>query len=388
MKLRGPNTEAFKILFIPSDVTGVAYWRMKVWADALGRLPGVSTSLQLYSLGDQQGNPWQQEIMNNEGMRHSLVRQCSMADVIVFQKIHFRQSMELVRAIKNGLKKPVVMEIDDDILNLPPDNIASIAYRPGSDYEQHALGQMAISDAMVTTTGTLKRLYSKYNDNIHIVPNSLNLREWSKTPARHQGIRIGWVGSANHTGDLELVKGAIRRVLDKYPDVKFYCVHGVPEFFKDQPGIVPVVDWATIDVYPSWVASFGFDIGIAPLHDNYFNRGKSNLRYLEYASMGIPTAASNVGHFKETLNHGHSAFLCTTEDEWVESLSKLVEDEGLRKKMGEAARKDVVTRWNADRNAKDYMRFLKTVVRKGPAVEPDPLPLEAEAFNEPLILAD
>ncbi len=372
MRLRNNHTDAFKVLFVPTDVAGVVYWRMKLWAEALGRLPGVSTSLQLWDANLQECNPWQVEVLKNEAMRHMMIRQCEMADVIVFQKVHFNESLQFVRAVKNGLKKPVVMEIDDDILHLPPENIASIAYRPGSSFEQFALGQMEVSDAVVTTTPALKALYGQYNGNVFTAPNSLDFRVWDKVPAKHEGVRIGWVGGGNHYGDLELVRGAIRRVLDKYPDVKFYCLHGVPDFWKNEPGVVPIHEWATTEVYPGWIAKHGFDIGIAPLHDNFFNRGKSNLRYLEYSSMGIPTVASNVGHFKETLTHGHTGLLCDNEEDWVRNLSSLIEDAELRKRMGGASRKDCLTRFNVDKNAKAYLRQLRTLVKQGPTLEEAP----------------
>jgi glycosyltransferase involved in cell wall biosynthesis len=77
-----------------------------------------------------------------------------------------------------------------------------------------------------------------------------------------------------------------------------------------------------INRYAAFAASFGFDIGIAPLVDCNFNRSKSNLRWLEYSALKIPTVATDISHFRQTVRNGEDGFLIKNNDldEWVTRL--------------------------------------------------------------------
>ena len=112
-----------------------------------------------------------------------------------------------------------------------------------------------------------------------------------------------------------------------------------------------------MDEYPQELASLGFDIGLAPLRDNHFNRAKSNLRYLEYGALRIPTVASDVEPFKKTDSSG--IIKVTEPEDWFTALSFLIEDEHARKKAGEAAYKDVKTNYNIKDIAAHYVDVLK-----------------------------
>ena len=76
------------------------------------------------------------------------------------------------------------------------------------------------------------------------------------------------------------------------------------------------------------------DIGLAPLPDNRFTRGKCTFKILEYACSGLPVVASPVGVHSDFLLDGESGFLARDNKEWVEKMTTLIEDAPLREKMG------------------------------------------------------
>jgi glycosyltransferase involved in cell wall biosynthesis len=92
-----------------------------------------------------------------------------------------------------------------------------------------------------------------------------------------------------------------------------------------------------------------FDVGLQPLADDEWTRGKCGYKALQYMSVGIPSVSSPVGVATDMIAHGRSGSLATTEDEWVAALSRLIEDAALRRAMGEAAREDAVARWSVRR---------------------------------------
>ena len=90
----------------------------------------------------------------------------------------------------------------------------------------------------------------------------------------------------------------------------------------------------------------GIQVGIAPLPDDAWTRGKCGLKVLQMLSRGRPVVASAVGVQREQVRHGVTGFLATTPEEWVTSLTTLLEDPALRLRMGEAAKRDVLERWS------------------------------------------
>lgn len=110
-----------------------------------------------------------------------------------------------------------------------------------------------------------------------------------------------------------------------------------------------------------------FDIGIAPLEDTVFNSSKSNIKYLEYSAMGIPTVASKVTPYADTIVNGETGFLIKTKGsvylDWVKALSRLVESNELRESIGKKANSFVRENFNMEKNAdlwKDaYLKVLE-----------------------------
>jgi glycosyltransferase involved in cell wall biosynthesis len=157
-----------------------------------------------------------------------------------------------------------------------------------------------------------------------------------------------------------MIAPAIHKILDKYKDVWFYCIHGVPQVYKEMKKVYWTRKWAKINLYPKFMASFKFDIGIAPLIDNNFNRGKSNLRWLEYSALKIPTIASNLPDFRRVISNGNG-YIVETLDQWESALSLLIEDQSKREQVGRNAYEVVKRDFNVSKTAKEYLWFLHEV---------------------------
>jgi hypothetical protein len=129
----------------------------------------------------------------------------------------------------------------------------------------------------------LKKVYSKYNKNIFVNKNTIDFRFWQHTNA--WGINgktiVGWAGAGGHTFDMSLIEEPVKELKKKWGNKVEFVAFGAekPEFFDRHVG------WAELRKYPEKLASLGFDIGLAPLRDNLYNRGKSNLRWLEYSAL-------------------------------------------------------------------------------------------------------
>lgn len=380
-----------KVLGIPTLVSGVTYWRMYNPFNAAYRTKTFDPHLLWWQKGLTEIHPWQADIMTNQHRARitgEIDYRCSGADVIIMGMVHIPAGLQTMQGIRETYGKPVVMEIDDNILSCPAYNPAAGSYNPESEVRKITIQQMREADALIVTTPYLKELYSEFNDNIYVLPNAIDFELWGKAPRRRNKgkITIGWVGGANHNDDLLIVEPAIDYITSKYPQVEFVFGHGMHPNFKGKKGVRWVQDFARIDKYPKFVSKLGFDIGIAPLVDNAFNRSKSNLRWLEYSALGIPTVASNVGHFKETVKHGHTGLLCDNEHDFIEHLESMINSTSLRKELAKNAKREVLTNWNIDNIVKDYGTVLQEIINRGQVTKTVPCNKESNFKPEAQII--
>lgn len=332
---------------------------------------------------------WETDIVNPLYM-HRITAEMNTyareADVIVFQMVHVESSLRTIYALKDAYPDtPILAEIDDDITYTPEYNPATKVYFPGSPFTDVALKQFRNSDGMIVSTPYLKEVYSEYNEHIYVVPNSIDLELWDKAKRISKpGIRIGWAGGANHEKDLAMLENIIPRIVGKYPHARFVLVHGVPHSIRKLNGVETIYKFARVDRYPQHIANQGWDIAMAPLIPNSFNYGKSNLRWLEAAALGIPCVASKVGHFAETIRHGQDGLLAETEEEFERHLEALITNKKLRRAIGMAARQRIATDFNVDNVAQQYAEFLHEVVKRGPVKSPPSLAVGIEEEITPL----
>lgn len=359
-----PRSKTLRVAFISTTVSGVCYYRMCSFAWAMRKWPRTETVVWPFSYDTTIQNPWQVDILQMPEIRQNIDMLCERADVVVWQALDFQHSFEFWQEMRARHQKPFLMEIDDYVADVPIGNEAYEQYKPGSTRFRVCMDQMRQSDGLIVSTPYLAEMYKGMNANIHVVSNSIDLSQW-KDLERKRGdrIRIGWIGGGTHGPDLEMISPAIQKVLEKYQDVWFYCIHGVPQVYKEMKKVYWTRKWAQINLYPKFMASYKFDIGIAPLLDNNFNRGKSNLRWLEYSALKIPTVASPLPDFDRVISHGQNGYLANSEDEWVMMLSKLIEDKNHRRSVGQSAHETIKRDFNVSKTAKEYLWLLREVVQ-------------------------
>jgi glycosyltransferase involved in cell wall biosynthesis len=106
------------------------------------------------------------------------------------------------------------------------------------------------------------------------------------------------------------------------------------------------------------------DIGIMPLPDDEWAKGKCGLKGLQYMAFAIPAIMSPVGVNTEIIQDGVNGFLADSEDEWFEKLSILIESFELRKKMGEEGRKTVVGKYSVKANQQLYLKYFSDLIKQ------------------------
>jgi glycosyltransferase involved in cell wall biosynthesis len=359
-----------KALFIPTLNSGVTYWRMFCPVLAATRKKYFGANLLWWQKGINENHPWQADVNSNQYRARvlgELEAGARSADVVVMGLIHTQAGLTTMQGLRECFGKPMVVEADDNVLSCPTYNPAAKFYSPDSSIRKMAVAQIREADAVIVSTPYLKEVYSEFNDHIYVMPNSIDFETWGKAQrgVNKGKITIGWMGGATHDDDLAIVLPAIKTLTKKYPNVEFYFLHGASKQVRDIKGVRVSNKFERIDKYHKYVAKAGFDIGLAPLVDNAFNRAKSNLRWLEYSALGIPCVSSNVGHFAETIHNGVDGLLCDTPEDFTNALESLIIDKSKRKMMGMDAKARVFKEFNIDNTAEKYGRALEDIVNRG-----------------------
>lgn len=381
------------VLWICTEVGGVNYFRAKMPHDAIKTYcKKYDPAIVHYDPELTQRINWENELYTDRAgaIKSDLSLAVGWADIVIWMGLHTPESLLFFKWCK--LRYPhvkMVMEIDDYLLSSARCNTAAgEVYKYGGDLAKVGLEQMKLSDGLIVTTVSLAELYKPYAKKIYVVENVADLKVWPKR-AKNKRLTVGWIGAGSHDDDLALIKDVVPAILQKYHNVEFSIVHGAPEFFKHKPGCEYLLnprhhlykkmrrctkchgidrlhwthDFKSIDKYPKWAASFGFDIGLAPLVDLNFTRGKSNLRWLEYSAMGVPTIASPINHFRESIRDGETGLIVkdNSPQGWMDSIELLINDEALRKKIGKAARKEIKDKWSLKVMAQKYRTALEGI---------------------------
>ena len=170
-------------------------------------------------------------------------------------------------------------------------------------------------------------------------------------------ITIGWMGSRSTAPYLETIFPVIRRLAATH-DIRLLVVGAPEEKPADLDFPVEFRPWTE----ESEIADLDeMDIGIMPLPDSPWERGKCGYKLIQYMGMGKPVVASPVGVNQEIVEQGVNGFLATTEDEWHDALSNLVKNPGLRAEMGLAGREKVERAFAIDVTAPKLVQLLQEV---------------------------
>ena len=157
---------------------------------------------------------------------------------------------------------------------------------------------------------------------------------------RDQRAIIGWTGTFTNFPYLEIIISTVNRLAEKYAFDFLIIADKDPQFVNCK---YQFKHWDKDSEIRDLLA---FDIGLMPLADSDFARGKCAFKAIQYMALGIPAVVSKVGTNMEVVDNGVNGFVCENESEWLDALSLLLEDINLRGKMGDLARKKIVENYS------------------------------------------
>lgn len=267
-----------------------------------------------------------QKIPSGFFKRLGLYRKCKEYDLVFLQKkrISYIDGFFLRRN-----SKKIVYDFDDAVMYRD-----DVIFRPSDKRLRDFERTVKLADTVIAGNFYLAEHALKYNKNIKTLPTGLDIDNYDLPKPTSDGkIRLVWIGSTSTLKYLDELRPVLEEIGKKYPNVILRII--CDSFFDLKNMMVEKREWSLNGQYLGLVSA---DIGLAPLPDTPFTRGKCGFKILQYSAAGLCTVTSDVGVNGEIVEDGVSGFVVKDANGWISRISQLIEDSALRAKMGNQAK--------------------------------------------------
>lgn len=281
--------------------------------------------------------------------------------VIVIQQPHGRAWLKQINALRErGLK--VLYEVDD--------YLHGVAKQPTHDYSKFFTPEhlksyemcMRACDGIICSTDYIARRYARFNRNLYICENGLDVNRYKLTRPERSTINIGWAGATGHMATLVPWLNALLGVMKEHDNTCFVAIgqpalaRPINELLEGERAIG--IPWTPLECYPA--AMCMFDIALAPAGKTSWYRGKSDLRWLEAGALSVPIIADPVVY--PLIEEEVTGFLATEPEDMADILHDLINDPGLRLGVGHNAHDYVMNERSSELAAAQWSEVFNAVV--------------------------
>lgn len=273
-------------------------------------------------------------------------------DVIVLQRdllyrVHY-PFLELFLFRFAGSRARIVFDVDDAIFLDKKGE-----YSPGL----HKKLSRIISKAHLVIAGNkyLEGYFRQFAPTV-IIPTVLDMSRYENKRAISDTPIIGWTGTRANLKYVRALEQTLQELAQSHTfRLVLVCEGGTKSPFLSDLHKIEMREWSAekeVDLISD------FSIGIMPLPDDEWSRGKCGLKLLQYMALGIPSVASEVGVNSEIVIHGESGFLVKDSQGFKERIARLLTDPGLRRNVGDKGRQEVLNKYSLESVAELWLRSI------------------------------
>ncbi len=273
--------------------------------------------------------------------------------IIIYREAHFIGSTIFERLLSKS-KAKLIYDFDDAIwLNDTSEANSNLKWLKKPSKIENII---ALANEVVVGNAYLAEFAKKVNPKTVIIPTTIDAEYYKNGKVHnHKSICIGWTGSSTTIKHFKEALPFLKAIKEKYKDkVSFLVIADAYEPMQElEVDFTPWSKQSEIDDLNR------IDIGIMPLPNDEWSKGKCGFKGIQYMAMEKPCILSPVGVNTEIIINGENGFLADSNKEWIGKLSQLIESPELRNKLGKAGRKTIQETYSVQAQ-KD--RFLKTLL--------------------------
>jgi glycosyltransferase involved in cell wall biosynthesis len=287
------------------------------------------------------------------------------ARVVVIQRLHAPEHFKAIQVLKSwGMK--VIYDMDDNLWEVPTYNPAHRllkGVRVGFEKCIQACDLITVSTAALKVA-LLRNVTLPKGIKVTVVNNAIDFNLFRPLPRNSETVKVGWAGTNTHTRDVAGVWNMLPGFLGANPNVELDFVGlPMPEVLRNNRR-ARQLEFVPVGEYPSRLSSWRFDVMLAPLEDNTFNRSKSNIKALEAAATGAVPLLSDVASYAQFCEHDPELkwLLCNTNGQWQTKLDALVNDAALRQYYRDRAHHVAFTHYNIENTVKQWHAVYESML--------------------------
>lgn len=223
---------------------------------------------------------------------------------------------------------------------------------------------LRVSHHIIAGNEYLAAYARRINPNVTVIPTAVDMSRYPSRPSRKSldtPITLGWVGNGENLVYLQDLTSVFVSLAQRFGNR--IRLHVISDDQPVMPNVVPL-RFQTWRLESEVEDLFAFDIGLMPLRDDVWTRGKCAFKAIQCMALGIPTVASPVGANKSLIEHNVNGLLAVTESDWIENLTMLIQDADLRQRLGAAGRSTVIERYSLEAMLPKLIGVLQKVMEQ------------------------
>jgi UDP-glucuronate decarboxylase len=292
------------------------------------------------------------------------------SDILVFQKTVDPISY-FIALVARFMGKKIIFDIDDNYYIVHPIKMSKFKQFAMKIGTYFAVRMTRLSDIPIVSTHYLRDIAKKYSSQVAYLPTSIDTDKFKQKQSisKSKNIVIGWCGDGEqHLMHLKLLIKPLNELGRKYKNVSFKLIGAkgskkIQKLFSQVTTMpVDLVDWIPPQRVMKTVTEL--DIGVMPLIDDNWSKSKSPTKIFEYMSLGVAAVGSRVGEIRYVIRDGYNGFTAKNEKEWVQKISKLIEDPKLREKFRINGRSTAVSKYSTKVYVEDFKQVLRDLTYK------------------------
>ena len=281
-------------------------------------------------------------------------------DIVFIQREAFMTGSSFFERKFKKSKAKIIFDFDDAIWHMDVSEANrkfSWLKNPGK-----TVSIIALSDLVFAGNNYLAGFAQQFNENVVVIPTTLDTDYHvpANNTSEKDSLCIGWTGSVTTIKHFELAVPVLKALKEKYGDKIYFKVIGDSSYRNHELGITGVA-W---NLENEIKELHEIDIGIMPLPDDEWSKGKCGFKALQYMALEIPPVISPVGVNTEIVTDGINGFLAADKEDWLKKISLLIDDYELRKVIGKKARQTVLGRYSVESQKENYLKYFKMLLEK------------------------